>query len=69
MSTSIDHRDYETGMCLCKYPFNLVKQALCANFLYNSDTTRCVFNKFNGTCDATTSGYDNVIYFDEERKK
>jgi len=63
-----DLRDYEEGMCFCGAPFNLVKQALCANFLYNSNTTHCVFCKSDGTCDATTPGYDNVVYFDEERK-
>ena len=67
--TPPDFRNFEERLvCQCKVSGNLVKQYQCANFLYNTHSTRCVFNKIgNGfldfVCDVTSESYDCVVYF------
>lgn len=60
-----DNRHFDMGVCWCG-DINIVRQVLCANFIYNSGKTRCIFNKMeNGYCDATTPGYDNVLKYNK----
>jgi len=57
------------GISECSYPDNLVKQTECSGFIYNSSDVRCIFLKPFNLCDFTPEGYNNVNYYNEERKK